>query len=70
MIVLLKNFNIGRQSFVPIRRKVCPGAIKNILAMVMSRNEGTFLIGRLMTSLKWSAVSKKVNITIINIFYT
>jgi hypothetical protein len=51
MIVLLKTDNIGRQSFVPIRRKVLSGAIfKNILAMVMSRNEGTFLIGRLMTS--------------------
>src|SRR5690606_36146730 len=31
---------------------------KKILAMVMSLREGTFLIGRLMTSLKLSAVSK------------
>jgi uncharacterized protein (DUF952 family) len=29
---------------------------KNTLAMVMSRSEGTFLIGRLITSLKLSAV--------------
>jgi hypothetical protein len=31
---------------------------KKILAMVMSRSEGTFLIGRCNTSLKLSAVSK------------
>ena len=31
---------------------------KKRLAMVISRSEGTFLIGRLITSLKWSAVSK------------
>ena len=31
---------------------------KKRLAMVMSRNEGTFLIGRLITSLNWVAVSK------------
>src|ERR1019366_3364071 len=31
---------------------------KNKLAMVISRNEGTFFIGRLMTSLKFSAVLK------------
>src|SRR5690606_1991708 len=31
---------------------------KKRLAMVISRREGTFLIGRLITSLKWSAVSK------------
>jgi hypothetical protein len=56
MIVLLKTIT-SAIFFVPIEGKFCPGAIsKNILAMVMSRNEGTFLIGRLMTSLKWSAV--------------
>ncbi len=31
---------------------------KNRLAMVMSRSEGTFLMVRLMTSLKFSAVEK------------
>jgi hypothetical protein len=31
---------------------------KNRLAMVMSLSEGTFFIGRLMTSLKLSAVEK------------
>ena len=31
---------------------------KNKLAIVISRSEGTFLIGRLITSLKWSAVLK------------
>src|SRR5690554_1657664 len=31
---------------------------KNTLAMVISRREGTFLIGRFKTSLKLSAVSK------------
>ena len=31
---------------------------KKIFAMVMSRREGTFLMERLRTSLKWSAVSK------------
>ena len=31
---------------------------KNTLAMVMSRSEGTFFIGRFRTSLKWAAVSK------------
>ena len=31
---------------------------KNKLAIVMSRKEGTFFIGRLMTSLKLSAVLK------------
>src|SRR5690606_7519504 len=31
---------------------------KKIFAIVISRSEGTFLIDRLITSLKWSAVSK------------
>ena len=31
---------------------------KKTLAIVMSRNEGTFLMGRLITSLKRAAVSK------------
>src|SRR5690606_30420799 len=31
---------------------------KNTLAMVISRKEGTFLIGRFSTSLKFAAVSK------------
>jgi hypothetical protein len=36
---------------------------KKILAMVMSRKDGTFLMGRLMTSLKESAVVKMVFIS-------
>ena len=36
---------------------------KNKLAMVTSRSDGTFLIGRLMTSLKWEAVSKMSSIS-------
>ena len=36
---------------------------KNKLAMVTSRRDGTFLIGRLMTSLKWEAVSKMSSIS-------
>ena len=31
---------------------------KKILAIVMSRNDGTFLIGLFITSLNWLAVSK------------
>ena len=31
---------------------------KKMFAIVTSRKEGTFLIGRLITSLNWSAVSK------------
>src|SRR5690554_828034 len=36
---------------------------KKIFALVISRKEGTFLIDRLITSLKWSAVSKMSSIS-------
>src|SRR5690606_20122687 len=36
---------------------------KNKLAIVMSRNVGTFLIGRLITSLKLSAVCRIISIS-------
>ena len=38
---------------------------KNKFAMVMSRNEGTFLIGRLITSLNASAVLKIISISFL-----
>ena len=36
---------------------------KNMFAMVTSRSEGTFLMGRLMTALKLSAVEKMRSIS-------
>ena len=41
---------------------------KKRLAIVISRSEGTFFIGRLMTSLKWSAVSK-INCISFSVIY-
>src|SRR5688500_1797399 len=42
---------------------------KKILAMVISRNEGTFFIGLLITSLNWSAVSKIRSISSLFMYF-
>jgi len=42
---------------------------KNILAMVTSRKEGTFLMGLFITSLKLSAVSKINSMSLVVMFF-
>ena len=42
---------------------------KNRLAMVMSRREGTFLMGRLMTSLKLNIRTQKAYLEGLNYFH-
>jgi hypothetical protein len=50
--VLPKTETSADKRFELIQREFCCTIFEKILAMVISRNEGTFFVGRLITSLK------------------